>query len=130
MSSISTRTEMIVPYSLLERAEKHSSTASLDISNPAKSKGKVFSWNGKNWTCTGTIGQYLRLLQVDIREVVPADQYAGPPNDPSARGSDFYLGGKFTCNGQAWVMTSNIVILKPAENSGPTQQPEQLSLFK
>lgn len=126
-SDASTHVKVFAPYLLLEHAEQHYSAALLDMHSPAKSKGKVFSWNGKTWTCTGSIGKSDRLLEVHIREVIPVDRYSGPPNDPGARGPDYYLGGKFICNGQAWVMTGNVVTLVSSEP--PTQKPKQLILF-
>lgn len=123
-----TQPEIIAPRSLLARASKHYSGETLDMHNPARSKGQVFSWNGKYWTCTGVVWNR-EPVSVYIREVVLADKYDGPPNNPAARGDDFYLGGQFTANRQTWVMTGNRVILKPAEDS-EFREPEQLNLFK
>jgi hypothetical protein len=124
---ISETTEILVPYALLEHALEHYSAAHFNMHDFKRSHGKVFSWNGKTWTCTAGIGQGQKHLQASIREVVTKDRYAGPPHDDHKRGPDFYLGGEFKCKDRVWVMTSNEVILKPDDSI--TTKAEQLPLF-
>ena len=68
---ITKTTEILVPYSLMERALEHYSAAHFNMHDFKRSSGKVFTWNGKTWTCTGGIGQGQKHLQASIREVVP-----------------------------------------------------------
>ena len=124
---ITKTTEILVPYSLLERALEHYSAAHFNMHDFKRSSGKVFTWNGKTWTCTGGVGQGQKHLQASVREVVPKDRYAGPPHDNQKRGLDFYLGGEFKCKDQVWVMTGNEVTLKP--DGSITTKAEQLKLF-
>jgi len=124
---ITKTTETLVPYSLLERAQKYYSAAHFNMHDFKRSNGKVFTWNGKTWTCTGTVGQGQKYLEVSIREVVTKDRYAGPPHDNQKRGPDFYLGGEFKCKDQVWVMTDNEITLKPDDSI--TTKAEQLNLF-
>ncbi|MCG2787641.1 MAG: hypothetical protein L6461_21350 [Anaerolineae bacterium] len=124
---ITKTTEILVPYSLLERALEHYSAAHLNMHDFKRSSGKIFTWNAKTWTCTGGIGQGQKHLQASIREVVPQGRYTGPPHDSQKRGPDFYLGGEFKCKEQVWVMTGNEVTLKP--DGSLTPKAEQLNLF-
>ena len=50
---ITKTTEILAPYSLLERALEHYSAAHFNMHDFKHSSGKVFTWNGKTWTCTG-----------------------------------------------------------------------------
>jgi len=108
-----------VPVSFLEEAAKCCSAQTLN-DDRKKSTGKTLLWKGKFWTCTATISQYLEYLEVDLREVVPADRYTGPP--PSKHN---YTGMRFRQDKTWWTITGNKVTLIP--NGEPEEK--QLYLF-
>lgn len=124
MSDNTTHEEIAVPRSFLESANDAYSGHLLNVHHPAKSSGKVIQWRQKSWTCTGVLHSN-GVAEVDLREVVPEDQYTGPPNDPKARGPDYYTGGRFTCKGKTWVLTNHRVTLVP----DGTSELKQLNLF-
>lgn len=120
--------DVTVPYAQMAAwADKYSSTSTLNMYQPTRSRGKVFTWRNKTWTCTGYVSQHLRDQSMDLREVVPVEHYTGPQRDPSKRGSDFYLGGTFVCKGQTWGMTAHKVVLRPTPEAAPA--PGQLALW-
>jgi len=108
-----------VPVSFLEEAANSCSAHSLN-NDPKKSTGKVLTWNRRYWVCTGTVSQYLKYREADLREVVPEDSYTGPP--PSKHN---YTGMRFRHGKDFWVITEHKVTLVP--NGKPVEM--QLPLF-
>lgn len=123
---ITKTTRQIVSAEFLERAESHISCALLNMHDFKHSYAKVFTWKGKTWTGISSASRGQKLLQVEIREVVPKEYYRGPRHDATKRGPDFYLGGEFQHDGRVWVMTENEVSLFP---DGSPAKPSQLNLF-
>lgn len=123
---ITKTTSQIVSVEFLELAECHISCALLNMHDFKHSHARVFTWRGKTWTSTASASRGQKLLQVEIREVVPKTHYRGPKHDASKRGPDFYLGGEFQHSGHAWVMTENEVILTSGDLPA---KPSQLNLF-
>jgi hypothetical protein len=126
-------TTITVPCAVMEYAIKHYCADTLDMYDFRRSRGKVFSWNGKTWTCTGSVQNGSGLIQVTIREVVTKDRYTGPGNIRPVNtwrnyGPDYYLGGEFQSGKQIWVMTDNEACLEP-DGASP-EQTKQLSLFQ
>lgn len=95
-----------VPLAFLEQTAALNCCGTLDMHTPAKSKGQVIEWKRQHWVCVGSSSRHLHTLTADLRQVVPVDQYDGPPPDPEIRGHDYYTGGHLWCRGQEWVMTN------------------------
>ena len=122
-------TSVKAPYEFMDYVGNLNGCGSLNMYEPKKSRAKMFTWHGKAWICTGSCSSGRDgWITVDIREVVPLEQYRGPKNDNTKRGPDFYMGGTFTFKGQTWVMTDNEVVLEP-DGLPVLPKPQQLSLF-
>lgn len=113
-----------VPLDFLEKVADQNCCSTLNMHEPHKSRGKVIVWRGKTWACTGSAYKN-GCTEADLREVLPEQDYRGPPNNPKVSGPGYYNGGRFTCRGKAWVMTRLEIRLIPATQS----QPAQLSFF-
>lgn len=116
--------EIKVPLSLVLRAVDCYSAMLIDSDEPRKSRGKVFTWNGKAWTCVATLSKGVLWHYAEIIEVVLAELYKGPAYQ---RGSREYTGVSFRSGGQVWVITDNKVKLVPSQEQ--VQTVNQLSLF-
>jgi hypothetical protein len=104
-----------VPYEFLEACAEQYCAHQLDMHEPSKSKGKVIAWKNHHWVCTGAASQYLKYLEAELQMCVPEAGYHGPPNDPEAGPGLYYVGGRFTCKGQVWVMTDKEIRLVPID---------------
>lgn len=118
------KAEITVPFSLIQKAADHCSTALIDTHDPRKSKAKVFSWNGRAWTCVGLLSQGANWHYAEVIEVVLEQFYTGPAH---RRGGREYTGARFKCSGQVWVITANVIRLIP--DGQPEEAASQLSLF-
>lgn len=116
--------EVKVPLSLVLRAVDCCSAGLIDTDEPRKSKGKIFSWDGRAWTCVATCSQYNIWHWAKIIEVVPERLYKGRAHRRGERG---YTGARFRCAGQVWVITDNKVTLAPNDEKPETAT--QISLF-
>lgn len=117
--------EIIVPHSVIQKAADHYSAQLINTDDLRKSQARVFHWNGRAWTCIGSLSQGLDLLHVEIVEVVLEQLYTGPAFEKNSR--SYYTGARFRYGGQVWVLTSNKVRLLKDEK--PEEQVKQLSLF-
>ena len=104
-----------VPYEFLESCAEINSCGTLDMYEPSKSRGKVIEWKKHHWVCTASSSRYLKYLDADLQLCVPEAEYHGPPNDPHGGPDLYYVGGRFTCRGQVWMMTDKEVRLIPIE---------------
>jgi hypothetical protein len=114
-----------VSPALMERAGNHISCHTLDCGDPAKSRAKVFVWQGKTWTATSGMSKGHRWREVKIYEVVTSDRYSGPR---ASKSRPFYRGCRFRHKGADWTITGNVVVLVPDEDIPPPAKAEQLSL--
>jgi len=107
-----------VPYEFLEDCARKNACASLDMDKPARSTGQVIAWKHHHWVCVGSTSQYLKYLEADLRQVVPEEEYHGPPNDPEVCGFHYYTGGRLRSTGalknQIWVMTDKEITIIPS----------------
>jgi len=111
---------------VLERADEAYSAMTLSHPRPI---AKLFAWQGKMWTCIGgTSSGAEGLLEVNLHEVVPEALYDGPPHNPKGGPDRYYVGLRFRCNKQVWVMTGHEICLVPDKNAS-VPKPEQLTLF-
>jgi len=116
--------EVKVPLSLILRASDCYSAMLIDTDEPRKSKGKIFPWKGRAWTCVAGCSQNNIWRWAEIIEVVPESLYTGRAHRKGERG---YTGARFRCAGQVWVITDNKVKLAPNDEKPETAN--QLSLF-
>ncbi len=114
-----------VSQDFLERCAGQNSCSTLNMHEPAKSTGKVISWNRRTWICFGSVSRGHKTLEAMLCEVVPEEVYKGPPNNPKS-GHFFYTGGRFRARGRVWVMTDKEITLVPSDET----EIRQLKLFE